>query len=184
MRKSATVVLVGVLFLTAGCRDENIPTDTHDEATPQFSSSASGDALFRFDDLVGVAPPFTGPANAIRGVRGAGRPWVVDRAEARLDEDGTLEIEVEGLVIDPNDPSAMAGRNPSPTFGGLLSCLTRGASGAVTVNRATGRFPATMGLGAGDSEIEETLTGIPDPCIAPIVFVTSEKGHWFAASGF
>ncbi len=92
-------------------------------------------------------------------------------------------------MIDPNDPTAIdrgrAGTNPSTTFGGLLSCLTRDASGnAVTVNLATGRFPATTGLGAGDSEIEETLTGIPDPCIAPIVFVTAMNGHWFAASGF
>ncbi len=137
--------------------------------------------------MVGVPRPFTG-ANPIRDGTGACFPWVIDKAEAQLDEDGTLEIEVEGLVIDPNDAAAIAmskaGTNPSPTFGGLLSCLTASGSAAVTVNIATGRFPATTGLGAGDSEIEETLTGIPDPCIAPIVFVTSQSGSWFAASGF
>ncbi len=198
MRKFSTVALLGIFFVAAGCQEQTTPTDIHDELAPQLSSSASeseegergeGGDPFDFDELVGVPRPFTGSANPIRGVNGAGLPWVVERAEARLDEDGTLEIKVEGLVIDPNDPAAIergrAGINPSSTFGGLLSCLTRDASGnAVTVNVATGRFPATTGLGAGDSEIEETLTGIPDPCIAPIVFVTSGGGSWFAASGF
>ena len=51
-------------------------------------------------------------------------------------------------MIDPNDGSPNAGTNPSATFGGLLSCLTRDASGnAVTVNLATGRFPASLSHG-------------------------------------
>ena len=201
MRRFSTVALSSIIIVVAGCQDEATPTDLHDELTPQLSSSTpededgderegrEGGDPFDFDDLVGVPRPFTGSANAIRGVRGGGLPWVLEEGEAELDEDGTLKIEVEGLVIDPNDPAAIAngraGTNPSSTFGGLLSCLTRDASGnAVTVNVATGRFSATTGLGGGDSEIEETLTGIPDPCIAPIVFVTSAGGSWFAASGF
>ena len=39
--------------------------------------------------------------------------------------------------------------------------------------------PATTG---GDFETEAAL-GLPSPCIAPIVFITSPGGAWFAATG-
>ena len=39
--------------------------------------------------------------------------------------------------------------------------------------------PATTG---GDFETEAAL-GLPSPCIAPIVFVTSPGGAWLAATG-
>jgi len=29
----------------------------------------------------------------------------------------------------------------------------------------------------------DTMVGLPQPCIAPIVFVTSPTGAWFAATG-
>ena len=44
------------------------------------------------------------PAGAIRGINGAGLPWVVDSAKGELSADGVLEVKVKGLVIDPNDP--------------------------------------------------------------------------------
>jgi hypothetical protein len=34
----------------------------------------------------------------------------------------------------------------------------------------------------GTARIEARLT-LPEPCIAPIVFVTSASGAWFAVSG-
>jgi len=49
----------------------------------------------------------------------------------------------------------------------------------------TGTFPATTGpatSGGGDATIEATLT-LPDPCIAPIIFVTNAGGAWFASTG-
>jgi len=48
-----------------------------------------------------------------------------------------------------------------------------------TVNVETGPFPATP---TGDSEIDANVK-LPSPCIAPIVFVTSPTGAWFAATG-
>jgi hypothetical protein len=44
---------------------------------------------------------------------------------------------------------------------------------------ATGDFPATI---TGDAEIEAAVD-LPTPCIAPVVFVTSPGGAWFAATG-
>ena len=144
--------------------------------------------MFDFDELVGVPRPFTGATNAIRGVPGGGLPWAIDKGEGELDDDGELEAKVEGLVLDPNDAVViaigLAGNNPVGAFKAILSCLTVDANGnAATVNLATATSPATTGVGGGDAEIEETLTP-PNPCIAPILFVTSPGGSWFAASGF
>jgi hypothetical protein len=100
---------------------------------------------------------------------------------------GELIIKVEGLVLDPNDPvvieRGLAGDNPVAQFKAMLSCLTVVPSMNTTevVNLMTSLVPASIG---GDAEIREVLTNIPNPCIAPIVFVTSPGGSWFAASGF
>ncbi len=188
MRSLSMVGLVGVALVAVSCQDGRTPTAVSDHSIQLSSSSGGGDALWEFDELVGVPRPFTGPVNAIRGVRGGGLPWVIDEGEARLDEDGELRVKVEGLVLDPNDPAViargLAGNNPVGAFRAILSCLTVDANGnAATVNLATATSPATTGVGAGDAEIRETLVGIPDPCIAPIVFVTSPGGSWFAAGG-
>jgi len=49
----------------------------------------------------------------------------------------------------------------------------------VTVNTSTDQYPATM---TGDAKIEAMLH-LPDPCVAPIIFVTSPSGEWFAVTG-
>lgn len=141
--------------------------------------------ILEFGTMIGVPRPYTGTTNAIRGVPGGGLPWVVASAEGELSANGRLEITVLGLVLDPNDPaviaSGRAGINPSPTFKAIVSCLSKDAAGnPTTVNVSTGLFPADS---AGNSHIEETLT-LPQPCIAPIIFVTSGGGSWFAATGF
>ncbi len=157
----------------------------------QFSSvGAKGHVIVKFDTMTGVSRPYTGPANAIRGVPGGGLPWVVESAEGELKQGGELEIEVRGLVIDPNDAVAiargLAGTNPSATFKAIVSCLSTDASGAaVTVNVATDPFPATTGLvsaGAGNSNIRAHVS-LPQPCIAPIIFVASPTGSWFSSTG-
>ena len=56
----------------------------------------------------------------------------------------------------------------------------RAAGGAITANGPTGLFPADA---AGNSTIEDAVS-LPEPCIPPIVFVTSPGDAWFAASGF
>ena len=146
--------------------------------------------ILEFKTMTGVPRPYTGAANAIRGVPGGGFPWVVGSAKGELSADGKLEVKVTGLVIDPNDPAAIAagraGQNPVATFRAILSCLTRDMNGAaITTNVMTGEFPATPGFasaGGGNATIEAHLQ-LPTPCIAPIVFVTSAGGAWFASTG-
>jgi hypothetical protein len=50
---------------------------------------------------------------------------------------------------------------------------------AAVENVSTDPFPATT---TGDSKIEATVS-LPSPCFAPIVFVTSPGGSWFAVTG-
>jgi hypothetical protein len=177
--------------------------DAGAEAAASASRGDGGDRAGRGDEevleverFVGVPRPYAGPTaaeNAIRGIPGGGLPWVIGHGEAKL-EDGVLTVEVDGLVFDPADPvvieRGLAGRNTVPGFKAIVSCRTvevvDGSPVAAVVNVATAVFSATQGLaseGGGDAHIEEAVA-LPRPCIAPIVFVTSPAGAWFAASGF
>lgn len=146
--------------------------------------------LLEWDTMVGVPRPFTGATNAIRGVAGGGLPWVIGPTKGELDVNGRLEIEVTGLVFDPADATVisrgLANMNTVPAFAAVVSCLSKDAAGAAsTVNMMTEAFPATQGMasaGGGNAKIEAQVM-LPKPCIAPIVFVTSPTGAWFAATG-
>jgi hypothetical protein len=137
------------------------------------AGSADSATILETDTMVGVVVPYTGTANPIRGVNGGGVPWAISEAKVELLADGRLEIDVEGLVL------VSTGANPVTTFRGLVSCQTIDMGAAVVQNVSTDPFPASP---TGDSRIEATLD-LPEPCIAPIVFVTSPGGAWFAATG-
>jgi hypothetical protein len=141
--------------------------------------AAKGPKILEFDTMVGVSGVFKGPTNAIRGVNGGGLAWTLTSAKGELSPNGHLEVKVRGLVFaeGPN-----AGSNTVTSFRAIVSCLD--ASGAV-VNLTTDPFPATTGAataGGGNANIEATVA-LPDPCIAPIVFVTSPGGAWFTVTG-
>ncbi len=145
--------------------------------------------ILEFDTMAGVPRPYTGSLNAIRGISGGGLPWVVGAASGELSQTGDLEVSVTGLVIDPNDPAAIAagraGTNPIPSFKAIVSCQTVTAGAATVANVETGLFPATTGpatAGGGNAKIEAHLD-LPQPCLAPIVFVTSPANAWFASTG-
>lgn len=136
--------------------------------------------ILEFDTMVGIPQAFTGTQMPIRGINGGGIPWMLRAASGELKADGHLRIQVRGLVLaaGPN-----AGSNPIASFRGLVSCLQSDGSVA---NLMTDPFPATTGPasdGGGDAKIEAQLT-LPQPCIAPLIFVTSPGGAWFASTGF
>lgn len=137
------------------------------------------------DALVGNPRPYIGAANPIRGINAGGLPWVVRDAKAQLKADGQVRVEVEGLVLNPNDPEVvsrgLAGTNPLPSFAVLVSCLAVDANGAATtVNLLTAPAAATS---SGDSVIRAKLA-LPHPCVAPLLFVTTPTGAWLASTGF
>jgi hypothetical protein len=137
-------------------------------------SSGDGRTVLKFGTMAPVVPPYTGTTNPIRGVNGGGVPWKLASAEGKLRADGRLSIDVMGLVL------VSTGVNPSPTFRGVVSCLSSDATGAPTsVNVSTDPVPATS---TGNAEIEAKVA-LPSPCFAPIVFVTSGGGNWFAVTG-
>lgn len=198
MRLTALIGTLAVLLVASACEDGTAPTDTEANTRTEASTEAAdrsrghrgppehaGAAVFEFEEMVGNSRPIVGDAVPIRGVNAGGLPWVVDDAEARLDGDGGFRAEVEGLVLDPDDEqvqeAGLAGQNPVADFRAIVSCLTISDSDVSPANVQTSTAPATPD---GDWRIEETLTGLPDPCLAPIVFVTSPGGAWFAVSGF
>lgn len=155
-------------------------------AAVPLALSSPGKSLLEVEHMIGVSGAFLGSSMPLRGINGGGLPWVIADAEAKLSAGGLFEVEVRGLVIDPEDATAqergVAGINPIPFFFATLSCLD--SAGAVTnINTAT--VPAST---SGDAEINEAVT-LPTVCFAPIVFVRgsttgASSGPWFAVSGF
>ena len=149
---------------------------------PSLISASNDEAsVLKFDVMVGVTGPYTGSANSIRGVPGGGLPWEVAEAHGKLSAGGELKITVEGLVLARRDPvpAALQGTNPVPNFKAIVSCQTITGGAATTTNVETGLVPAS---GTGDATMRADVA-LPSPCIAPIVFVTSPNGAWFAATG-
>jgi hypothetical protein len=137
--------------------------------------------ILEFDTMVGVPAGLTGTQSqaVLRGINGGGLPWTLTSAHGELKASGKLEIEVTGLVL---AAGANTGSNPSAVFRALVSCVK--SDGSVE-NILTEAFPATTGpasAGGGNAKIETTVA-LPQPCIAPIIFVTNNGGSWFAATG-
>jgi len=145
------------------------------------TATAKEPKILEFDTMVGVPAGLTGAQSQapLRGINGGGIPWTIASASGELTASGHLEINVQGLVL---AAGANAGSNPSATFRGLVSCVKSDGS---FQNILTDPFPATTGpasAGGGNAKIEANLT-LPQPCIAPIIFVTSATGSWLAATG-
>jgi hypothetical protein len=142
------------------------------------TAAAKGPKILKFDTMVGIPAGLTGAQSLVplRNINGGGVAWTIADASGELRANGHLEISVQGLVL------ASTGSNPSQTFRGLVSCVR---SDGTFANIPTDPFPATTGpasAGGGNAEIVADIT-LPQPCIAPIIFVTSGGGNWFAATG-
>ena len=138
--------------------------------------------VLSFDTMVGVNGPFLGAANPIRGVNGGGLPWVFNSVSGKLLSNGRLTLTVNGLII---PASAGVGFNPAAFFRVLVSCITLNANGLPVERRLiTGPNPAVMvGDPRNGDAVFNTRLNLPNPCIAPIIFITSPTGSWFAVTG-
>jgi hypothetical protein len=156
-------------------------------AAVQGAAAAAGPGpvtVLKFDTMAPVTGPYVGAANPVRGVAGGGLPWVLAAGTGSLKRDGHLLVTVRGLVLANQAPvpPALQGTNPFPDFRAIVSCQSIGAGDTATVaNISTGDFKANA---AGNSRIDARVS-LPDPCIAPVVFVTGPTGVdvWFAATG-
>ena len=147
------------------------------------TSAASADpgTILKFDVMAPVTGPYVGTGNPIRMVPGGGLPWMITAGTGSLTRDGRVQIHVRGLVLadNPAVPAALRGTNPVPDFEAIVSCQTISGGNATVTNVTTGQFPAST---TGNADIRARVT-LPRPCIAPIVFVASPTGAWFAATG-
>ena len=139
-----------------------------------------GRKILRFHTMAPVDGPFVGAGHPVRGLAGGGLPWELRRAHGSLRSDGWLRIDVRGLVLARKAPvpAAQQGTNPIPQFRGAVSCLT-------TASPDTGQTVFTDPMPAsptGDARIRAHLA-LPEPCVAPVVFVTSPTNAWFATTG-
>lgn len=152
---------------------------------PVLSSASSAGAdpgtILKFDVMAPVTGPYVGAGNPVRMVPGGGLPWMITAGTGFLTRDGRLQIHVRGLVLadDPMVPANLRGTNPVPDFEAIVSCQTITGGMASVANVTTGQFPASM---RGNADIRARVR-LPRPCIAPIVFVASPTGAWFAATG-
>jgi hypothetical protein len=110
---------------------------------------------------------------AIRGVNGGGLPWDIAE-EGRAGRGREARGQGSG-----GSSSRRPARIPVTSFRAIVSCQTVVEGAAAVTNVSTAPFPATT---TGDSKTEATVS-LPDPCFAPIVFVTSPTGSWFAVTG-
>lgn len=149
---------------------------------PSVADSADGSSatIASWDVMSGLTASFTGTAHPIRGVSGGGLPWDVSSGKGVLRGDGLLKVNVKGVVLARRDPvpANLQGTNPVPQFRGAVNCLTE-ASPDTGETVMTAPVPASP---QGNAQIKERLA-LPQGCVAPVVFVTSPTGAWFAISG-
>jgi hypothetical protein len=119
---------------------------------------------------------------AIGGVNSCGKIWNLKSGDAKLDDNGSLDIRVKGLVL--NDPTLPADVNGTADgvkqVVGSVVCSGGGSSKVVA---ETGRFPLST---TGEAHIKAKLD-LPKGCVAPVVLVREiwedKIGGWLAASG-
>lgn len=111
----------------------------------------------------------------LNGNAAGGAPWVLRRGEAKLRGDGTLRVEVRGLVI----PVAPGNGTPGPvvTVSASLYC-----GGSATAQGTTPQAPISR---AGDAVMAGPVP-VPAKCLAPTALVhpNSATTTYIAASGF
>ena len=164
MKKNKLINLMLVLAMTAFFFAGSVST-----------ASAKEPKILEFDTMTGLPATLTGTqaSASFRGVNAGGLPWALTSAHGELKASGKLEIEVTGLVFSAGQNT---GKNTIPFFRAIVSCVT--SDGRVQ-NVMTDPFPASV---EGNAEIE-AMVNLPQPCFAPIVFVTSPGGAWFAVTG-
>jgi len=116
--------------------------------------------------LVGIDQP----GQVLLGVTGGGRPWTIEKGNAKLFADGRIDLKVRGLLLGPGGSNE--GTNPVAKGRAIVVC-----NGVDKVMSDPVPFSPT-----GDAHVEAWLT-MPSPCLAPVVFFGSPGGAWFAVSG-
>jgi len=145
-----------------------------------LAPSVSAGKLAEFEGGIGVIPVVAGGgANVVRGVSPGGTPWVINKFEAKVEEDGDIRVEGKGLVL--------AGGNNIGSPDGVtlvaatLFCQTSPGPPATFSAHSSGAHPLAAD---GDFKFKDTLSPVPpSPCTNPALLIraTSSSGPWLAA---
>ena len=133
--------------------------------SPASAHDGGGDDLIR-EDLV----PSLTTDPPINGLQPGGLPWVLDRGEVRVRDDGRMDVRIEGLQI----PRAGSEDNPVGSITAVLYC------GGMRV-ADSGAQP--MSIPEGDARFRVTVAA-PDHCDMATVLIspTPLVGSRFIAS--
>jgi hypothetical protein len=125
-----------------------------------------------FDTTLAPTVP-TDPA--VHGNAAGGVPWVLKFGEARLRQDGRLDVRIRGLVIPP--PTGTGTPGPVMTVRAALYC------GADTTAAATTQSVPLSS--SGDAQIRAFLT-LPAKCLAPALLIQPNGSStvYITANGF
>jgi hypothetical protein len=114
-------------------------------------------------DLFGSMPD--GPV--LFGVKPGGAPWVIDKGEAEARRDGSVKVEVEGLII------PTTGTNPLNGIAATVYCNGT----AVATTKA---YPFSPD---GDAKFEaRAAKRLPSPCLVPAVLLNPAPNGVVAAA--
>ena len=173
------LVLLTAMSTSAAARHHHEGKD-HDDKDHERHHATT---LLAFNKMFGVDGAFVGDANPVDDIPGDELPWEIESARGRLDVDGELRLVVRGVVFkdDPSVPEELRGINDEDEFRAAVSCLTDEDGQVVRRKLVSEGFPTDE---SGDADIHTKLA-IPDPCIAPAVFVLAgSEDKWFTVTGF
>jgi len=190
-RKCALILLLSLLTMPAIAKN----SDHHKKIILQFNTMFGVDAPYLSTPPPDATPPGNGPLATdplVRGVLGDYTRWAIDHVNGKLFSDGTLIINVKGLVFFENGNPT----NDETDFRALVSCqLTPDIPPDPSVPGDTGK-PATFSnlitdppspvhtpITKGNANINAKVK-LPTPCVAPVVMILSGDGSvWFAVTG-
>ena len=107
-----------------------------------------------------LAPSVPSPSDpSIFGVAPGGAPWQLQHGKVQLGQNGTIRIDVGGLVL------TSTGANPLPDIAASVFC-----NGALAGTTAPVPFSTI-----GDAQIHATIS-LPSTCLAPTVMLNPATG--------
>jgi hypothetical protein len=120
--------------------------------SPTAALAHGGDDVIDAD----LTPSLPTDAN-INGVAPGGAPWVIDRGEVRVRDNGRMDVRIEGLQI-PRDDGTQD--NPVAAIVAVLYC-----DGTPVANSG----PHPMSVPDGDAEFRVWLQGVDDCDMASVL---------------
>lgn len=119
---------------------------------------------------------------AIGDVPSCGKIWKLRAGEAELSDNGTLEVEVQGLVLNDTTVGEFNG-TPDGVDAVAAAVLCNGPEGLKVVAQ-TDASPLNK---KGDAKIKAKVA-LPKNCVGPIIVLRERYegkiGGWLAATGF